>query len=270
MASGMLHKITKEDLSDIIDFIRNIVKDTGCKGLVVGTSGGLDSAVVTKLCADAVGAENVLNIFMPSVVTPPADYILTKNLSGLWGTEYKVIDVQPAINTFTGMLFSNIEAPLEKGNISARCRMVVLYNRAKKLNYLVAGTTNRSEYMMGYFTKFGDGASDVSPIIDLYKTQVWQVAEMIGVPKEIIEKVPTAGLWEGQTDEGEMGITYHDLDIVLNGITSGLPDTEIAKDVKAGISKVSEIRERVAEMEHKRKASYRPDIRFNGLSSERE
>jgi len=263
MVCRALHNITKKDIDALTDFIKVVAKDTGCKGMVVGSSGGLDSAVATKLCADAIGGENVLNIFMPSVVTPPSDYILTKELSKLWGTDYKVIDVQPAISTFTGMLFSNIEASLEKGNISARCRMTVLYNRAKKLNYLVAGTMNRSEYMMGYFTKFGDGAADLFPIIDLYKTQVWQAAEMIGVPKEVIEKVPTAGLWEGQTDEGEMGITYRDLDIVLDGITFGLPDSEIEKDVKVEASKISEIRARVAVMEHKRNSAYHPVIAFN-------
>lgn len=263
MAGRAIHGVTREDIDNIIDFIKDVVKDTGCKGLVVGASGGVDSAVTTKLCADAIGAENVLNIFMPSAVTPPEDYIQTRDLSRMWGTEYKVIDVQPAVNTFTGMFSPTAETPLEKGNISTRCRMVIMYNRAKKLDYLVVGTMNRSEYMMGYFTKFGEGASDLFPIVDLYKTQVWQAAEMIGVPREIIEKVPTAGLWEGQTDEGEMGIAYNDLDIVLNGITTGQSDDEIAKDVKAGAAKVSEIRGRVKGMGHKRNAPYRPDIAFN-------
>jgi len=268
MTGRALHEITKWDVDALIDFIKGVAEDARCKGMVVGASGGLDSAVTAKLCADAVGAENVLNIFMPSAVTPAADHIATEKLSGLWETDHEVIDVQPAIDAFAGMLDAG--EPLEKGNISARCRMLILYNRAKKLNYLVAGTTNRSEYMMGYFTKFGDGASDLSPIIGLYKTQVRQVAEIIGVPKEIIKKIPTAGLWEGQTDEGEMGITYHDLDIILNGITLGLPDDEIAKDVRTGISKISEIRSRAAETEHKRKASCRPDTRFNGLFSDKE
>jgi NAD+ synthase len=265
MNGKKLHDITKEDVDHIVDFIRDVVEDTGCKGLVVGASGGLDSAVTTKLCVDAVGAENILNIFMPAAVTPPADYSVAADLSKRWGTGYKVIDIQPAVSVFTGMLFSNVEAPLEKGNISARCRMMVLYNRAKKTDYLVAGTTNRSEYMMGYFTKFGDGAFDIAPIIDLYKTQVWQVANMIGVPKEIIEKVPTAGLWEGQTDESEMGITYRDLDIVLDGIAFGASDDEIASDVGIGRSKVAEVRVRVAAMEHKRIQAYRPAIKFNDL-----
>lgn len=263
MAGKGLHRITDEDLRSITEFIRDTVKRAGCKGLIIGASGGLDSAVATKLCVDAIGPEKVLNLFMPSLITSPADYSLTAELSRTWGTEYKVIDVQPAIDTFTGMLFSNIEAPLERGNISARCRMIVLYNRAKKLDYLVVGTSNRSEYMMGYFTKFGDGAYDLVPTIDLYKTQVWQVAEMIDVPKEVIDKVPTAGLWEGQTDEDEMGITYRDLDLVLNNITFGEKDKDIAEYVGISEAKVSEVRDRVQKMEHKRVSASRPDVRFN-------
>ena len=283
MAGGMIHSITREDVDTIIDFIRDVVNGTGCNGLVVGASGGLDSAVTTKLCADAIGPENILNIFMPSANTPSEDRILTERLSKRWGTGYEVIGIQAAVGAFTRMIVSDPKAAMSKyqrdtilreevssdgvpvgiGNISARCRMTILYNRARTLNYLVAGTSNRSEYMMGYFTKFGDGASDLAPIIGLYKTQVRQMAEMISVPREVIEKVPTAGLWEGQTDEGEMGITYHDLDIVLNGIAFGLSDSEILKNVKAGTSKILEIRQRVAEMEHKRDATRRPDIIFN-------
>ena len=261
--SGLeLHKITEEDVVKLTDFIRDTVKKTGCKGAVVGLSGGIDSAVVTKLCVDALGSDNVINIFMPTQVTALDDYRATKDLSKLWDVEYKVVDIQPAVDAFTAALFSKIEAPLERGNISARCRMVVLFNRAKKMNYLVFGTSNRSELMMGYFTKFGDGACDVVPMVDLYKTQVWEVAEIIGVPQEFIDKIPTAGLWEGQTDEMEMGISYHDLDLVLNGITNSMSDDEISDAVGVKRSKVVELRAQVCAMEHKRLPAIRPDHYF--------
>ena len=260
--SGEIDRVSVKEVDTIVRFIRDTVNDAGSDGVIVGLSGGLDSAVVTKLCVDAIGPKKVLNLFMPSVVTPPADYVITMELSKKWGTEYKVVDVQPAINTFTGMLFTSVEAPLEKGNISARCRMTVLYNRAKKLNYLVVGTANRSEFMMGYFTKFGDGASDLVPIIDLYKTQVKQLAGMIGVPNEIIAKVPTAGLWEGQTDEEEMGISYQNLDIVLNNI-AGMEDKDISLLTGVSENKISEIRAQVKAMEHKRRPALRPDIDLN-------
>ena len=263
MVGRVLHSITEKDVDKIVDFIREVVNSTGCNGIVVGASGGLDSAVTVKLCADAIGSEKVMSIFMPSLLTPEEDRIHTEEMSRAWGTGYEVINMQPVIEAFTKTLVSDARAPLERGNISARCRMIALYNRAKKLNCLVAGTSNRSEYIMGYFTKFGDGAYDLDPIIDLYKTQVWQVAEIIGVPRKVIQKVPTAGLWEGQTDEDEMEITYHDLDLILHGISFGLSDEEIAKDIGVGIPKISDVRYRVLTMEHKRIQAYRPDIDFN-------
>ncbi|MFA6804911.1 MAG: NAD+ synthase [Candidatus Methanomethylophilaceae archaeon] len=263
MAENKLHEIDAKDVEKLTDFIIGAVERTGCKGLVVGLSGGIDSAVVTKLCVDAIGADRVLNIFMPTSVTALDDYKGTRDLSKLWGTTYKMVDIQPAVDAFTAALFSKDIAPLERGNISARCRMIVLFNNAKKRNYMVVGTSNRSELMMGYFTKFGDGASDMVPMADLYKTQVWEVAKIIGVPQEYIDKVPTAGLWEGQTDESEMGVTYRDLDHVLNGFALSMTDGEIAKDVGIPEAKVAELRKQVAAMEHKRTPAYVPDVKFN-------
>lgn len=255
-----IRNINAEDAENLISFIRDTVEKSGCAGAIVGLSGGLDSAVVTKLCVDALGGDKVYNVFLPTRVTVNDDYKLTMDLSKAWGTEYKVVDVQPAVDAFTGALFSKVEAPLEKGNISARCRMVALYNIAKKKNYLVFGTTNKSEYLMGYFTKYGDGACDVSPMNHLYKTQVWQLAELIDVPKEVIDKIPTAGLWEGQTDEEEMGISYKNLDMALNMLENGSDDATIANELSLDITKVSDIRKQVAAMAHKRSPAitYKP------------
>ncbi len=260
MSGKALRKITAEDVNGLVEFIKNTVENAGCKGVVVGLSGGIDSAVVTKLCVDALGPKKVMNVFMPTSVTATDDYMATKNLSKLWGTEYKVVDIQPAVDAFTAALFSKIATPLEKGNISARCRMIVLFNKAKKTNYLVAGTSNKSELMMGYFTKFGDGACDFVPMVDLYKTQVWEVAKLIGVPQKFIDMVPTAGLWEGQTDESEMGITYHDLDIVLNDMEQSLSDDEIANHVGLSVERVAELRGQVKKMEHKRFPAICPNV----------
>ncbi|MBQ6548239.1 MAG: NAD(+) synthase, partial [Candidatus Methanomethylophilaceae archaeon] len=122
--------VTQDDVDGLVAFIRNTIERTGCKGAVIGLSGGLDSAVVTKLCVDAIGPEKVLNIFMPSRVTVSEDYVITKDLSKLWGTEYRIMDVQPAVDSLQSVLLSQEEAPLDRGNISARCRMIVLYNQA--------------------------------------------------------------------------------------------------------------------------------------------
>ena len=251
--------VTKDDVDELIGFIRNTIERTGCKGVVIGLSGGLDSAVVTKLCVDALGPDKVLNIFMPSGVTISDDYILTKDLSKLWGTEYRIMDIQPAVDSLQSVLLSKEEAPLDRGNISARCRMIVLYNQARKRNFLVMGTSNQSELMMGYFTKFGDGACDVTPLANMYKTQVRELAKLIDVPGEFIIKPPSAGFWAGQTDEEEMQITYDELDKILYGFEQEAGDKEISAFSGVSLEKIQDIRTRVAAAAHKRLPPIRPE-----------
>ena len=258
MTEVKIPKITSDDVNDLKKFIKETVSNAHAKGVVIGLSGGIDSAVVTKLCADALGPENVLNVFMPSRVTPVEDYKTTNELSTMWGTEFRVVDVQPAVDALSAVLLSDAETPLEKGNISARCRMIVLYNLAKKRQYLVAGTSNQSEIMMGYFTKFGDGACDMTPLANMYKTEVRQIAALIGVPQPIIDKPPSAGLWEGQTDESEMGIKYEDLDAILYEMEQDRSDSQISADTGLSKEQVSDIRRQVEMMEHKRLPAIRP------------
>jgi len=258
MSEVSIPSITSDDVNELKSFIKSTVTKAGAKGVVIGLSGGIDSAVATKLCADALGPENVLNVFMPSRVTPPEDYKVTSELSTLWGTEFRVVDVQPAVDALAAVLLSDAETPLERGNISARCRMIVLYNLAKKRQYLVVGTSNQSEIMMGYFTKFGDGACDMTPLANLYKTEVRQMAALIGVPQPIIDKPPSAGLWEGQTDESDMGIKYEDLDKILYGMEQDRTDSQIAADTGLPKETISDIRRQVQSMEHKRLPAIRP------------
>ena len=258
MSGVRIPNITTDDVDSLIQFIRTTVDQIGCKGVVIGISGGIDSAVVTKLCVDALGPDKVLNVFMPSRVTPAEDYKTTAELCSKWGTEYKVVDIQPAVDALAAVLLSGKETPLERGNISARCRMIVLYNLAKKRSYIVMGTSNQSELMMGYFTKFGDGACDVTPLANMYKTEVRQIARIIGIPEEIIAKPPSAGLWEGQTDESEMGIKYSDLDQILYDMEEDRSDAQIAADTGLPKEKIAEIRRQVDSMEHKRLPAIRP------------
>ena len=260
MSGTTIPKITAEDIESLKGFIRRCIADAGADGVVIGLSGGIDSAVVTKLCADALGAGRVMTVFMPSRETPAEDYKVTKELSSEWGTVYKVVDIQPAVDSLAAMLLTGKETPLERGNISARCRMIVLYNYAKKMNCLVVGTSNQSEIMMGYFTKHGDGACDITLLANMYKTEVRQIARMIGVPESIISKPPSAGLWEGQTDESEMGIKYDDLDRILYGMESDLNDQEISSETGIDRAKVAEIRAQVKGMEHKRLPAKRPEF----------
>ncbi len=258
MSEVAIPNITQDDVSNLEKFIKDTIAKTNAKGVVIGLSGGIDSAVVTKLCADALGPKNVLNVFMPSRVTPAEDYKTTAELASMWGTEFRVVDVGPAVDALAAVLLSDAETPLERGNISARCRMIVLYNLAKKRQYLVVGTSNQSEIMMGYFTKFGDGACDVTLLANMYKTEVRQIAKLIGVPQPIIDKPPSAGLWEGQTDESEMGIRYEDLDKILYEMEQDRTDSQIAADTGLSKDQVSDIRRQVGLMEHKRLPAFRP------------
>ena len=258
MTEANIPNITPDDVDGLRRFVRETVAEAGAKGVVIGLSGGIDSAVVTKLCADALGPKSVLNVFMPSRVTPAEDYRSTAEMSSMWGTEYRVVDIQPAVDALVAVLLSDAETPLERGNISARCRMTVLYNLAKKRQYLVAGTSNQSEIMMGYFTKFGDGACDMTPLANMYKTEVRQIAALIGVPQPIIDKPPSAGLWEGQTDESEMGIKYADLDRILHCMEQDRTDSQIEADTGLPKETIAGIRRQVQSMEHKRLPAIRP------------
>ena len=218
----------------LVEVIRDTVRGSGCNGVVIGLSGGIDSAVVTKLAVDALGAENVINVFMPSSTTPKDDHRCTSEFSSSLGTDYRVIGISPMVDAFSSALGLDDGDRLEKGNISARCRMIILFDIAKRTNHLVLGTSNRSEMMMGYFTKFGDGACDALPLVNMYKTNVRQLARLIGVPDDIIAKPPTAGLWEGQTDEEEMGISYVMLDQILYGLEQERTDRDCAENIKIG------------------------------------
>ena len=257
MSTDRLPRTTEDDAVELRGFIRKYVEGSGSKGVVVGLSGGIDSAVVVKLAADAIGAENVHAVFMPSAVTSDADRECVERLAKDWGIGLETVSIQPAVDAFAEILGGKL-SPLETGNITARCRMTLLYARAKTLGCIVLGTSNQSEYMMGYFTKHGDGGSDAAPIVGLYKTNVRQLARIIGVPEDIIDKPPSAGLWEGQTDESEMGITYEDLDHVLHSIEAGRTDAEIAEDIGLDIAQVADIRVRVKAMSHKRVPPARP------------
>lgn len=165
----------------IEDFIRQKVEESGGNGVVLGLSGGLDSATVSKLCCDAIGPDKVLNIFMPSATSSAKDLHDAEELCRLTGAELRVIDICPVVNAF-GSILPGMDQKGMAGNVMARCRMVVLFHHARLTGRVVMGTSNKSELLIGYFTKFGDGGSDFCPLGDLYKTEVRQLARQIGVP----------------------------------------------------------------------------------------
>ena len=194
-------------------FLRDEIRSAGFERAVLGLSGGVDSAVVAFLAARALGPHNVLGVFMPYRTSSPASLEDAREVAAKTGIRSELVEITPMVDAYRppGEAPGNVRA----GNIMARQRMIVLYDLSARERALVVGTSNKTELLLGYGTLHGDMASAVNPLGDLYKTQVWRLAAALGVPERIVEKPPSADLWEGQTDEGEMGMTYASVDQLL-------------------------------------------------------
>ena len=235
----------------IVNFIRDYVKSSKVEGVVVGISGGVDSATTAFLCVRAIGNERVLGLIMPEKgVTREEDIEDALEVCRILGIKYKYVEINPMVEAFLNNLEDGTD--IAKANVRPRIRMIINYFYANSLNYLVAGTGNKSELMTGYYTKYGDGGVDFLPIGDLYKTEVWELAKFLGVPERIVKKTPSAGLWVGQTDEGEMGITYVKLDTILKALEMGYKPEEIPKMFDVSEDEVRRVLEMVEKSRHKR------------------
>lgn len=201
-------------MGKVEQMIRYAFWSTGSKGIVIGISGGIDSAVAAAFSCRAVGPANVLGLSLPTSVSNPDDVNDAKDLCRALGMPCEVIPIDPILAGFRSMP-GFAETPYLLGNLMARTRMAVLYYYANRDNRLVCGTSNRSEFMLGYCTKYGDSAADLQPLLHLYKTEVYTVARELGIPEPIMTKVPSAGLWSGQSDEEEIGLTYKEIDTAL-------------------------------------------------------
>lgn len=195
------------EIDNITSFLQ---REIGSRNAVVGVSGGIDSALTLMLVARTFPEERIKAFFLPDGNTPESDYRDVDDLAKASGVHIGTINIQPMVDAFRTTL--KVEGREALGNIKSRTRMISLYYQSNTNNGMVVGTTNRSEYIVGYYTKFGDGACDIEPIMHLLKRDVREMAHALNVPESIMNKKPSAGLWASQTDESELGMTYDELD----------------------------------------------------------
>jgi NAD+ synthase len=197
----------------IVDFIRREITRVGFSRGVIGLSGGIDSSLVAFLAVEALGASNVLGMIMPYHTSNPESRADAEAAAKQLGIATRVIEITPMVDPYLAN-FAASDAR-RRGNVMARARMIVLYDQSEEFHALVIGTSNKTEALLGYTTQFGDNAAAIQPIADLFKAQVRQLARLVGVPDQIMAKAPSADLWAGQTDEGELGFTYDQADAIL-------------------------------------------------------
>lgn len=239
----------------IMRFITDYLEKCGADGVVLGLSGGIDSSIVAALSALALGGKKVHGLMLPEKETYNAT---DARHARLVAKKFKIEAEECDVTSTLEAIYHSIPIfdPGErvcKGNIKARTRMIYVYYYANKLNRIVCGSSDKSETMMGYFTKWGDVASDISPIMDLYKTQVKKLARHVGIPKEIVNKPPSPALWPGQTAEGELGLEYETLDLILYGLEHFMKEEAIARQLNIEHEIVHEVKQRWLHAEHKRR-----------------
>ncbi len=261
MNQEILDEIEKQNYEDITElmekFLEEQIEKNKADGLILGLSGGIDSAVLAYLCKRSL-KEKTLAIIMPDTeITPNYETEDALKMIALTGIEYKLIDIKPIVKEYSMYLEPNDWA---KGNLRARIRTNILYYYANAKNYLVLGASDKSEHLIGYFTKFGDGAADIVPIISLYKLQVRKFAEFLGVPKNVIEKKSSAHLWKEHEAEKEIGVSYEEIDSILYCIfDKKLSIEETVNKTQIEKTTIEKVYNLYLKSEHKRLPAQKPN-----------
>ena len=251
-------------------FIDDYVQKVGAKGVAVAVSGGIDSCTTAALSALAIGGNKITALYMPEEETYSSrEAKHAKQVADKFKFNLETIDITPIFQALCKVLpIYDEHDKLSRGNLKARTRMICLYYYANHLGEIVCGSSDKSETMMGYFTKWGDVASDISPLMDLYKTQVRSMAAHIGIPKEIISKPSTPQLWPGQLAEQELGIRYETLDLILLGLENFMSNEEIAEQLKVKTEFIKRIENRWLASEHKRRPPLTLKQEFRTIGSD--
>ncbi|WP_331235704.1 NAD+ synthase [Natronorarus salvus] len=237
----------------ITAFISETVEAAGADGAVLGLSGGIDSTLTAHLAVEALGPEGLYGLVMPSEVNREENMSDAERVAEMLGIEYEVIAIDPIVERFVEAFPEGEEDRMTLGNVYVRTRAVLNYFAANSRGLVVLGTGNRTEAMTGYFTKYGDQAVDCNPIGNLYKRQVRGLAAHIGVPEDLVEKPPSAGMWEGQTDEEEMGLDYDTVDGILALHVDGpLSRSATRRTLGLGEGAIDRVVELYERSEHKR------------------
>ncbi len=268
--SSLLEMDFSEAQKRICRFIKEYLENAGAKGIVLGLSGGIDSGTIAALSSLAIGGENVLGLMLPERENfNQKDIDDAKVVATQFHLETQVCDMSDTLSGLYGAIpvFDQSDK-LCKGNVKARTRMIYLYYYANKQNRIVCGSSDKSETMMGYFTKWGDAASDIAPIMDLYKTQVRKLALHLGIPKELALKPSTPALWPNQLAESELGIKYETLDLILYGLERFMAPEDIAEQLAVEKNLVERVKSRWLANEHKRRMPLAPKIGYRTVGND--
>ena len=260
MNQDIINEIKNQDYASVTEtiekFLSEQIEKHHTKGVILGLSGGIDSAVLAYICKRKL-KEKTLAIIMPDTSITPTETEDALKMISLTGIEHKLIDIKPIVNEYSMYLEPNEKS---RGNLRARVRTNILYYYANSKNYLVLGSSDKSEHLIGYFTKFGDGAADLTPIISLYKLQIREIAKYLGVPDNIISKKSSPHLWEDHEAEEELGVSYEEIDSILYCLVEKkLSVDETVKITQIEKSTIEKIYELNRNSEHKRLPAQKPD-----------